>query len=140
MVENAKEAGKFAEEVEDTGGVYFVTVSSRPRLLALAPRLLPSPVLQGFSGLFAPYWDMAATGMLIGLSTFTTKHHICRATLEATCFQTRAILEAMGKDIGEDGEPLEVLKVDGGMTGSDVTMQLQADILGIPVERPTMRE
>ncbi|ORY88591.1 glycerol kinase [Leucosporidium creatinivorum] len=119
MVENAKEAGRFAEEVDDTGGVYFVT---------------------GFSGLFAPYWDMAATGMLIGLSTFTTKHHICRATLEATCFQTRAILEAMAKDIGEDGEPLEVLKVDGGMTGSDVTMQLQADILGIPVERPTMRE
>lgn len=97
-------------------------------------------ISQGFSGLFAPYWDMAATGMLIGLSTFTTKHHICRATLEATCFQTRAILEAMGKDIGENGEPLEVLKVDGGMTGSDVTMQLQADILGIPVERPTMRE
>lgn len=105
---------------------------------------------------------MAATGMLIGLSTFTTKHHICRATLEATCFQTRAILEAMAKDItdttggssgsggkkaddGHDDEDsstggLRVLRVDGGMTGSDVTMQLQADILGIEVERPTMRE
>lgn len=86
---------------------------------------------------------MAATGMLIGLSTFTTKHHICRATLEATCFQTRAILEAMSKDIGDDEDDtggLKVLKVDGGMTGSDVTMQLQADILGIEVERPTMRE
>lgn len=84
---------------------------------------------------------MAATGMLIGLSTFTTKHHICRATLEATCFQTRAILEAMAKDIGVDNsEMLYSLKVDGGMTGSDVAMQLQADILGIPVERPTMRE
>ncbi|KAK4056167.1 Glycerol kinase [Microbotryomycetes sp. JL221] len=139
IINNAKECSRFAEEVEDTGGVYFVT---------------------GFSGLFAPYWDMAATGMLIGLSTFTTKHHICRATLEATCFQTRAILEAMSKDIGStttttnDNEEnkndddiddrerllLSSLKVDGGMTGSDVAMQLQADILGIPIERPTMRE
>ncbi|KAM0787052.1 hypothetical protein ACM66B_006316 [Microbotryomycetes sp. NB124-2] len=130
IINNAKECSRFAEEVEDTGGVYFVT---------------------GFSGLFAPYWDMAATGMLIGLSTFTTKHHICRATLEATCFQTRAILEAMAKDIGvdeeqddqTDGDKKEILtslKVDGGMTSSDVAMQLQADILGIPVERPTMRE
>ena len=98
---------------------------------------------------------MAATGMLIGLSTFTTKHHICRATLEATCFQTRAILEAMAKDIADTADGgkskqndedddatggLRVLRVDGGMTGSDVTMQLQADILGIDVERPTMRE
>lgn len=98
--------------------------------------------------------------MLIGLSTFTTKHHIVRATLEATCFQTRAILDAMSKDTalatssssapngtsvekkGEEKGPagLKVLQVDGGMTGSDVTMQLQADILGIDVRRPTMRE
>lgn len=86
--------------------------------------------------------------MLIGLSGYTTVHHICRATLEATCFQTRAILEAMAKDTedqhgsSEDEIPMgvEVLKVDGGMTASDVTMQLQADILGIAVERPTMRE
>jgi glycerol kinase len=97
MVENAKEAGKFAEEVEDTGGVYFVTVCT----LLILPRSFVAHltlISQGFSGLFAPYWDMAATGMLIGLSTFTTKHHICRATLEATCFQTRAILEAMGME------------------------------------------
>jgi glycerol kinase len=97
--------------------------------------------------------------MLIGLSTFTTKHHIVRATLEATCFQTRAILDAMSKDTAlasssssssssapngtsdEKGPAgLKVLQVDGGMTGSDVTMQLQADILGIDVRRPTMRE
>lgn len=80
--------------------------------------------------------------MLIGLSGYTTVHHICRATLEATCFQTRAILEAMAKDTGgeEGGMGVDVLKVDGGMTASDVTMQLQADILGIAVERPTMRE
>lgn len=89
-------------------------------------------------------WDQMATGCLIGLSTYTTKHHIARATLEATCFQTRAILEAMTKDTHGEGEEtklgLDVLKVDGGMTASDVTMQLQADILGIGVERPTMRE
>lgn len=109
------------------------------------------------------------SGMMIGLSTYTTKHHIARATLEATCFQTRAILEAMSKDValsaaagggkpkpdgngeradgvkgeddqGEDPAEIRVLQVDGGMTGSDVTMQLQADILGIDVRRPLMRE
>lgn len=97
-------------------------------------------------------------GMIIGLTTYTTRQHIVRATLEATCFQTRAILDAMAKDTalsgktggnsagethpGEDDAPigLQVLKVDGGMTGSDITMQLQADILGIEVWRPTMRE
>ncbi|GAA6059553.1 hypothetical protein JCM10212_000609 [Sporobolomyces blumeae] len=137
MIEHPREAGKLAEQVPDTGGVYFVT---------------------GFGGLFAPYWDMRATGMIIGLTTFTTIHHIARATLEATCFQTRAILDAMAKDTAMQGKNggnkaretqpgasdapkgLQVLKVDGGMTGSDVTMQLQADILGIEVWRPQMRE
>ncbi|BGP20182.1 hypothetical protein JCM10213_000733 [Rhodosporidiobolus nylandii] len=131
IIEHPREAGQLAEMVADTGGVYFVT---------------------GFAGLFAPYWDMRATGMMIGLSTFTTKHHIARATLEATCFQTRAILEAMAKDTAasapvqekakKNNGPagLKVLQVDGGMTGSDVTMQLQADILGIDVRRPLMRE
>lgn len=93
------------------------------------------------------------SGMIIGLSTFTTKHHIVRATLEATCFQTRAILDAMSKDVATSSPRLEddkqlnqgpaglkVLQVDGGMTGSDVTMQIQADILGIDVRRPEMRE
>ncbi|KAM0753824.1 glycerol kinase [Meredithblackwellia eburnea MCA 4105] len=128
IIKEAREAGDLAAQVKDTGGVYFVT---------------------GFSGLFAPYWDMRATGLLLGLSGYTTKNHIARATLEATCFQTRAILEAMAKDTnsqhvdGGDGDGpagLRILKVDGGMTNSDVTMQIQADILGIPVERPTMRE
>ncbi|GAA5905268.1 hypothetical protein JCM6882_003732 [Rhodosporidiobolus microsporus] len=132
IIDHPREAGQLAEQVEDTGGVYFVT---------------------GFSGLFAPYWDMRATGMLIGLSTYTTRHHIARATLEATCFQTRAILEAMAKDTAlsestkasaakKNSGPagLRVLQVDGGMTGSDVTMQMQADVLGIDVRRPLMRE
>ncbi|GAA5993229.1 hypothetical protein JCM10908_004520 [Rhodotorula pacifica] len=132
MIDHPREAGQLAEQVPDTGGCYFVT---------------------GFGGLFAPYWDIRATGMLIGLSTFTTKHHIARATLEATCFQTRAILDAMSKDVATSSPRLEddkqlkqgpaglkVLRVDGGMTGSDVTMQIQADILGIDVRRPEMRE
>ncbi|GAA5865544.1 hypothetical protein JCM8547_007642 [Rhodosporidiobolus lusitaniae] len=131
IIDHPREAGALAEQVEDTGGVYFVT---------------------GFAGLFAPYWDMRATGMMIGLTTYTTKHHIARATLEATCFQTRAILEAMAKDTAaskptskeakekEGPAGIKVLQVDGGMTGSDVTMQIQADILGIEIRRPSMRE
>jgi len=75
--------------------------------------------------------------MMIGISTYTTKSHIARATLEATCFQTKAILEAMQKDSGAE---LKVLKVDGGMTNSDEAMQIQANLLGIDVERPEMRE
>lgn len=85
-------------------------------------------------------WDHTATGLLIGLSTYTTRQHVARATLEATCYQTRALIDAMIKDTAGDHAGLHVLKVDGGMTKSDVTMQLQADILGIAVERPEMKE
>jgi len=116
LIEEADQIGKFAVEVDDTGGVYFVT---------------------GFSGLFAPYWDDTATGLMIGITAYTTKHHIARATLEATCFQTRAILDAM---VADSGAELAILRVDGGMTNSSPAMQIQADILGIEVERPIMRE
>jgi len=116
LIDEADQIGKFAVQVDDTGGVYFVT---------------------GFSGLFAPYWDDTATGMLIGITGYTTKHHIARATLEATCYQTRAILDSM---VADSGAQLAVLRVDGGMTNSDPAMQIQADILGIEVERPVMRE
>ncbi|KAH8924034.1 glycerol kinase [Atractiella rhizophila] len=116
MIKEASDIGDLAAQVKDTGGVYFVT---------------------GFSGLFAPYWDDSATGCLIGISAYTTKHHIARATLEATCWQTKSILDAMEKD---SGKTLAGLTVDGGMTNSDQCMQIQADILGIEVERPTMRE
>ena len=71
------------------------------------------------------------------MTQHTTKGHIARATLEATCFQTRAILEAMEKD---SGHKLESLAVDGGLSNSDLCMQTQADISGIPVDRPRMRE
>jgi glycerol kinase len=94
LISDASDIGKYAAEVKDTGGVYFVPA---------------------FSGLFAPYWDDTAAGTIIGITGYTNRSHICRATLEATCFQTRAILEAMSKD---SKTKLQVLRVDGGMTNS----------------------
>lgn len=116
LIKEASEIGDLAGEVEDTGGVYFVTA---------------------FNGLFCPYWDDTAAGTVIGITAFTDKRHFCRATLESTCYQTKAILDAMAKD---SGVALKALQVDGGLTNSDVAMQIQADILGINVERPEMRE
>lgn len=117
VIKEASEIGELANSVKDTGGVYFVTA---------------------FSGLFAPYWDDSAAGTIIGLTGYTTKAHLARATLEATCFQTRAIMDSMRKDANLSS--LKILRVDGGMTNSDACMQLQADILGETVERPQMRE
>ncbi|KAI3321227.1 glycerol kinase [Xylariaceae sp. AK1471] len=113
---DANRLGELAETVPDNGGVVFVTA---------------------FSGLFAPYWIDDAKGTLFGITQHTQKGHIARATYEATCFQTRAILEAMEKD---SGHKLEGLAVDGGMSSSDITMQTQADICEMRVERPEMRE
>ncbi|KAH8600379.1 hypothetical protein B0O99DRAFT_610582 [Bisporella sp. PMI_857] len=107
---------ELAETVTDNGGVVFVTA---------------------FSGLFAPYWIDDAKGTLFGITQHTQRGHIARATLEATCYQTKAILDAMEKD---SGHKLESLAVDGGMSNSDLTMQTQADITGIQVDRPAMRE
>ncbi len=106
----------FARKVEDSGGIYFVPA---------------------FSGLFAPYWRGDARGVIVGLTRYINKYHICRAALEATAYQTREVIEAMEKD---SGVPLEALKVDGGMTHNDLLMQFQADILGVPVIRPTVSE
>ncbi|XP_022915751.1 glycerol kinase 3-like [Onthophagus taurus] len=100
-----------AQEVFNTGDVYFVPA---------------------FNGLYAPYWRKDARGIICGLTAFTTKKHIIRAALEAVCFQTRDILEAMNKDCGI---PLAKLHVDGRMTTNNLLMQLQADIIGIPVFR-----
>ncbi|KAI1337026.1 glycerol kinase [Xylariaceae sp. FL0016] len=116
FLRDSNKVGELARTVEDNGGVVFVTA---------------------FSGLFAPYWIDDAKGTLFGITQHTQRGHIARATLEATCFQTRAILEAMEKD---SGHKLEGLAVDGGMSNSDLTMQTQADIIGIRVERPDMRE
>lgn len=116
FVEESHEITELAESVDDNGGVFFVTA---------------------FSGLFAPYWIDDAKGTLFGITAHTHRGHIARATLEATCFQTKAILDAMEKD---SGHKLGGLAVDGGMSNSDLCMQTQADIIGIPVDRPVMRE
>lgn len=116
FIEDSSEITALAESVPDNGGVVFVTA---------------------FSGLFAPYWIDDAKGTLFGVTQHTNKAHIARATLEATCYQTRAILEAMEKD---SGHKLETLAVDGGLSNSDLCMQTQADICDIPVDRPAMRE
>jgi glycerol kinase len=105
-----------AESVEDNGGAYFVPA---------------------FSGLFAPYWRADARGVLVGLTRYVTKAHIARAALESTAFQTRDVIEAVTADTGRE---LEELRVDGGMTHNDLLVQFQADILGIPVVRPTVVE
>ncbi|KAI9664705.1 MAG: Glycerol kinase [Bathelium mastoideum] len=107
---------ELAATVEDNGGCVFVTA---------------------FSGLFAPYWIDDAKGTIFGITQYTQRGHIARATLEATCFQTKAILDAMEKD---SGHKLSILAVDGGMSNSDLCMQTQANIIGIPVDRPAMRE
>ncbi|XP_026764899.1 glycerol kinase isoform X2 [Galleria mellonella] len=106
-----KDTEQIAGQVFSTGDVYFVPA---------------------FSGLYAPYWRKDARGIICGLTAFTTKNHIIRAALEAVCFQTRDILEAMNKDCGM---PLSKLHVDGKMTSNNLLMQLQADLIGIPVLR-----
>ncbi|CZR67949.1 probable GUT1-glycerol kinase [Phialocephala subalpina] len=116
FIKSSSQISVLAETVEDNGGVTFVTA---------------------FSGLFAPYWMDDARGTIFGITAYTQKGHIARATLEATCFQTKAILDAMEKD---SGHALAELAVDGGMTNSDLCMQTQADLIGIPVERPRMLE
>ncbi|XP_070201897.1 glycerol kinase 3-like isoform X2 [Littorina saxatilis] len=116
IIKTSAEVETLAQEVDSTHGCYFVPA---------------------FSGLFCPYWQDSARGILCGLSQFTTKHHIARAALEAVCFQTRELLEAMNQD---SGIPLTVLQVDGGMTCNNLLMQIQADILQINVVRPSMPE
>ncbi|KAL1984205.1 hypothetical protein VTN96DRAFT_9339 [Rasamsonia emersonii] len=112
----SKEVNDLASTVEDNGGCIFVTA---------------------FSGLFAPYWIDDAKGTIFGITQYTQKGHIARATIEATCYQTKAILDAMEKD---SGHALSELAVDGGMSNSDLAMQIQADLISIPVYRPKMRE
>jgi glycerol kinase len=112
----AADSETLAARVADTDGVYFVPA---------------------FSGLFAPYWRADARGVIVGLSRFHTSAHLARATLEAIAYQSRDVVEAMERD---SGVRLEVLKVDGGVTANDLCMQLQADVLGVPVVRPVVAE
>jgi glycerol kinase len=90
-----------------------------------------------FSGLFAPYWRSDARGAIVGLSRFNNNAHIARATLEAICYQSRDVVEAMRQD---SGVTLDVLRVDGGVTANELCMQIQADVLGVPVSKPVVAE
>ncbi|MEA2285190.1 MAG: glycerol kinase, partial [Solirubrobacteraceae bacterium] len=116
MIKAAPEVEELAQTVEDNGGCYIVPA---------------------FSGLFAPYWKSNARGVIAGLTRYVNAGHIARATLEATAYQSREVVEAMNQDSGVD---LESLKVDGGMVGNDLLMQFQADLLGVPVIRPKVPE
>uniref|UniRef100_A0A3B4CML1 glycerol kinase n=1 Tax=Pygocentrus nattereri TaxID=42514 RepID=A0A3B4CML1_PYGNA len=116
IIQTSTELEKLAAGVGTSYGCYFVPA---------------------FSGLYAPYWEPSARGIICGLTQFTNKSHLAFAALEAVCFQTREILDAMNQD---SGIPLNQLQVDGGMTSNRLLMQLQADILCIPVVKPSMPE
>ena len=116
IITRAAESESLAREVPDTGGVYFVPA---------------------FVGLGAPYWDAYARGTVVGLTRGTDRRHLARAALEAICYQSRDVLEAMARD---SGIRLESLRADGGAASNDLLMQLQADLLGVPVLRPQVTE
>ena len=116
IIYDAKDSEYFATKVEDSLGVY---------------------VVPAFVGLGAPYWDMYARGAILGLTRGTTRNHIIRATLESIAYQTRDVLELMRNECGID---LCDLRVDGGACANNFLMQFQADILGVPVERPEIIE
>ncbi|MDR0648214.1 MAG: glycerol kinase GlpK [Synergistaceae bacterium] len=116
IVDESPDSEYLANKVDDSGGVYFVPA---------------------FSGLYAPYWDMNARGIIAGLTRYVRKEHIIRATLESICYQTRDVVEAMNKD---SGVPLAELKVDGGAVKNNLLMQLQSNILGAKVVRPVVNE
>lgn len=116
IIERSADVDALAASVPDAGGAFFV------------------PAL---AGLGAPYWDPHARGTIVGLTRGTTKAHIARATLEAIAFQSAELIEAMAAD---SGLALTELRVDGGATASSLLMQMQADILGVPVVRPSVTE
>jgi glycerol kinase len=93
-------------------------------------------LVPAFTGLGAPHWDMYARGLLIGIERGTTRAHLARATLESIAYQTRDLVDAMR----DAGQPIDVLRADGGGTVNAYLMQLQADVLGVPVEVAAMRE
>jgi glycerol kinase len=116
LIKEAPEIEELARTVDDNGGVYFVPA---------------------FSGLFAPYWRENARGAILGLTAYANKGHIARACLEATAWQSKEVVDA-ANDVAE--VPFTELKVDGGMTADELLMQFQADVLGVPVIRPSVTE
>lgn len=116
IIDNASETEAIAQSIPDSAGVY---------------------VVPAFVGLGAPYWDSYARGTIVGLTRGSGRAHIVRATLEAIAYQTRDVLDAM---LADSGLALATLRVDGGASRNDFLMQFQADILGVPVQRPTITE
>ncbi|CAI6080684.1 Glycerol kinase [Paenibacillus sp. JJ-100] len=116
MLRSSKDSEDYAKRVPSTDGVYMVPA---------------------FVGLGSPYWDSDVRGAVFGLTRGTTKEHFIRATLEALAYQTKDVLEAM---VTDSGSPVDALRVDGGAAANDFLMQFQSDILGIPVERPSVNE
>jgi glycerol kinase len=116
LIKESPEVEELAKTVDDNGGIYFVPA---------------------FSGLFAPYWRGEARGVIAGLTRYVNKGHLARATLEATAWQSKEVVDAMNADSGVD---LTSLKVDGGMVYNELLMQFQADVLDVPVIRPTVAE
>jgi glycerol kinase len=116
IINNAAETEHLASSVTDTAGVYFVPA---------------------FSGLFAPYWRSDARGAIVGLTRAATKAHLARAALEAICYQTRDVMDAM---VADSGVPMIEMRVDGGITANSLCMQMQADIMGIDITRPLIGE
>lgn len=116
MIGSSREADFEAEAVPDTGGVFIVPA---------------------FTGLGAPYWDMYARGIIVGITRGTKREHIIRAVLEAIAFQSRDVFEAMKAD---SGIQIKELKVDGGASVSNFLMQFQADIMNVAVKRPEITE
>ena len=115
MIEAAAETEALARSVPDTGGVHFVPA---------------------FVGLGTPHWEAEARGTITGLTRGTTRAHLARAALEAMAFSSE---ELLGHD-GAGGLEVPALRVDGGASANDWLMQFQADVLGVPVERPDMVE
>ncbi|HEY1776695.1 MAG TPA: glycerol kinase GlpK [Solirubrobacteraceae bacterium] len=116
LIESAAEVEELARSVPDNGGVHIVPA---------------------FSGLFAPYWRTDARGVIVGLTAHSNRGHIARAALEATAWQTRDVVDAINE---ATLAPLRELRVDGGMTANGLLMQRQADVLGVPVLRPSVTE
>ncbi|MBD3305085.1 glycerol kinase GlpK [candidate division KSB3 bacterium] len=116
LIDDAADSEFFAAKVPDTGGVY---------------------VVPAFVGLGAPYWDQYARGTIVGMTRGTNRNHLIRATLESMAYQTRDVLMCMEKD---SGIQLKEARVDGGASANALLMQFQADILGVPVERPVIVE
>jgi len=116
IVEDAAQTADEASRVEDTGGLYLVPA---------------------FVGLGAPYWDEQARGVLVGITRGTGRAQLIRATLESIAYQTRDVVECLERDASLS---LETLRVDGGAAENDFLMQFQADVLGVPIERPPVLE